>query len=67
MEMCICLRKMLHMSAYMLCAYLSILMFKMLFLQDNVNIFFNNLILELFIALGSIYINFYISEYICNI
>ncbi len=45
MEMCICLRKMLHMSAYMLCAYLSILMFKMLFLQDNGNHFENNLIL----------------------
>lgn len=38
MEMCICLRQMLQMSAYM-CAYLSILMFKMLFLQDNGNNF----------------------------
>ncbi len=36
MEMFICLRQM---SAYMLCAYLSILMFKMLFLQDNGNNF----------------------------
>ncbi len=67
MEMCICLRKMLQMSAYMLCAYLSILMFKMLFLQDNGNNLFNYWILELFIALDSIYIHFHISEYIFNI
>ncbi len=62
-----CLRKMLQMSAYMLCAYLSILMFKMLFLQDNGNNLFNYWILELFIALDSIYIHFHISEYIFNI